>query len=130
MNLIKIIVLLLILFFIYVVLFREYFLARRKFKCKRCGNCCKLKVYLYKEDIKRIKKAGYHDFLDKNTNYMKRVNGYCKFLTLNKGIPSCSINGIKPKICVSYPMYRGIFGKKVDSRCHVFHGKISNLCTD
>ena len=30
----------------------------KNFKCKRCGSCC-YTPRLYKEDIKRIKKAGY-----------------------------------------------------------------------
>ena len=123
MKPIDIINIILIILIIYLFFIRGYMLARRKFKCLRCGKCCRYIVRLSKEDIKRIEKAGYRDFLDKN-NKLKRVNGYCIFLSLNKGITSCKLeNSAKPKICRIFPTIKGCFGRKCDIRCRSFRIK-------
>ena len=113
-----------IILMLYVSVFREYVLNRRRFKCLRCGNCCKLLVKPSKEEIEKIKKAGYKDFLDKK-GYLKKVNGSCLFLKINKGLNYCSIQNIKPKICNDFPIKKGIFGKKADMRCKVYYGKFA-----
>jgi Fe-S-cluster containining protein len=110
-------------FCIYVLFLREYFLARRKFKCKRCGQCCKLLVDLNEDDIRKIKKAGHADFIS-DKKCLKRVNGYCMFLVFRDGVSCCSIEDIKPKICRNFPNKKGIFGKKYDTRCKNFHYKV------
>ncbi|MBS3078680.1 YkgJ family cysteine cluster protein [Candidatus Pacearchaeota archaeon] len=113
-----------ILIFVYIFYFREFILAKREFKCLRCGNCCKLRVRLNKQDIKRIENAGYGDFLDKEGKNLKRINGYCKFLILDNGITSCRIQDLKPEICNGFPRGKGLFGKKVDIRCKACANKL------
>lgn len=120
MNILQIINILLIIALIYFVFIHGYLLARRKFKCLRCGKCCRLKVVLTKEDIAKIKKAGYKNFLEKN-NYLKKVNGYCIFMTLNNGVTSCKLeHSAKPEVCRNFPTIKGFFGKKYDFRCRSF----------
>jgi Fe-S-cluster containining protein len=117
MKLISVINLLLFIALVYLIFVRPYILGRREFKCLRCGKCCKLTVALSEEEIKKIKKAGYKDFLIKN-NKLKKVNGYCVFLTLDKGVTSCKLeNSAKPRICRNYPKITGLFGKEHDIRC-------------
>ncbi|VVB78136.1 Putative zinc- or iron-chelating domain protein [uncultured archaeon] len=108
----------------YVFYFREFILARKEFKCARCGKCCSLRVKVNKEDIERIKKAGYEDFLDKKNKNLKRINGRCRFLTLKNGVTGCEIQDIKPKICKTFPISKGLFGKKIDIRCKNCSGKL------
>ena len=107
---------LLIIIFIF---YRNHKLTRERFVCKNCGRCCRLKVEPSREDIKRIKKAGYKDFLI-DEKYMKKVNGHCIFLKTKKGISSCTINKIKPELCKKWPISKGIFGKTADIRCKRF----------
>jgi Fe-S-cluster containining protein len=105
---------------IYFIFIHEYVLARKKYKCIRCGKCCKLRVDLSEEDINKIKKAGYKDFLTKDNN-LKKINGYCLFMTLDNGITSCKLEKSgKPSICRNFPEKRGIFGKAYDYRCRSF----------
>lgn len=118
-----------ILLILYIVIFRPYILALKKFTCLNCGNCCKLRVYLSKEDIKRIEKKGYKNFF-KRTFFLKRaelkkINGNCIFIGFkrnnkNKIISFCKINKIKPGICAKYPLCNDIFGKSFDYRCNSF----------
>ena len=101
----------------YIFYFREFILARKEFKCTRCGNCCKMIVRINQQDTERIEKAGYKDFLANNRKNLKRINGCCKFLMLKDGIFSCQIQDIKPEICKRFPIGKGLFGKKIDIRC-------------
>jgi len=117
---IDIIITLIVLYLFY---FREFILGRKEFKCLRCGNCCRLRINLTKQDIERIEKAGYKDFLGKN-NKLKKINGHCKFLMLKDGITTCSIDNIKPEVCKRFPIGKGIFGKKVDMRCKTCSWKL------
>lgn len=112
-----------ILFYLYVLFIRPYVLARKKFKCLRCGLCCGLKVKLSKEEIKKIKKAGYSDFITKH-GYIKRKNKYCQFLKFKGNITECSLEKIKPKICKKFPEISGLFGKQIDVRCKTCHKKL------
>jgi Fe-S-cluster containining protein len=106
---------------IYYIFIHGYVLARRKFKCIRCGKCCGLRVNLPEEDIRRIKKAGYKDFI-KGKNTLKKVNGYCIFMTLDNGITSCKLEkSAKPELCKNFPCIEGCFGKKYDVRCKSFN---------
>lgn len=112
----------LLLAVLYLLLIRGYFLSRRKFRCLRCGNCCKLRVKLNKREIDLIEKNGHRDFMNKGC--IKRINGYCNFLTLKNGITSCQIENIKPEICKDFPLKKGFFGRKVDGRCKVYENKL------
>jgi len=111
-----------LLIIFYILTIRPFLLARRKFKCQRCGNCCKFKVELTAEDIKRITKAGKKDFIV-NDKYMKREKGYCKFLKFENGKARCTIQEIKPEICNKWPGSKGILGKVTDYRCKNYWGK-------
>ncbi|MEK6833712.1 MAG: YkgJ family cysteine cluster protein [Nanoarchaeota archaeon] len=120
MKLLAIIDIILAILFIYFIFIRGYILAKRKFKCLRCGKCCGFIVNLPKEDIEKIKEAGYKDFIE-GKNQLKKVNGYCIFMTLDKGICSCKLeNSVKPQICKNFPHKRGLFGRKADYRCSSF----------
>ena len=73
----------------------------------RCGLCCTLLVRLNPEDIIRIKKLGskeedFVEYTSRKEPILKRVNGYCSFLWLEKGIASCTIYDSRPKICREY----------------------------
>lgn len=123
MRPIDILNIILIIFVIYFFWIHPYILGRRKFKCLRCGRCCRLIVSLSKEDIKKIEKAGYkkENFIDKKGK-LKKVNGYCIFLALNNGITSCKLeNKAKPEICRNFPALKGRFGKKCDFRCRSWY---------
>jgi Fe-S-cluster containining protein len=112
--------LILIIVLIYFIFIHGYILRRRKFKCIRCGKCCSLRINLPKEDIERIKKAGYKDFIQ-GKNRLKKVNGYCIFMNLDNGLTSCKLeNSAKPQICKNFPTINGCFGKKYDLRCNSF----------
>lgn len=120
MKVIVIIDILLVIIYIYFIFIHGYILGRRKFKCIRCGKCCSFRINLPKEDIERIRKAGYKDFLEKN-NRLKKVNGYCIFMNLDNGITSCKLeNSAKPKICRNFPYINGCFGRQCDFRCSSF----------
>jgi len=83
------------------------------FKCGRCGQCCiKLTVWLYKEDIGRIKERFDENYfaekslLDGNpVLVLKKNKDGCVFLEKRRGKYSCKIYGIRPKICVQYPFF-------------------------
>ena len=107
------------LFCIYFIFIRQFVLKGRKFKCLRCGCCCRYHVKLNKEDIARLKKAGKTDFIE-NGNYLKRINGNCKYLQMKNGVAKCSIDKIKPKICRAWPIYP----LSVDTRCRFYDKKI------
>ena len=94
----------------------------QKFDCKRCGLCCRFLVRLDDEDIDKIKAKGHKDFFEtkKNKHYMKRINYYCYFLKLDKGMCSCKIYNYRPKICKNFPKVK-VFGKDAyDYRCSAF----------
>ncbi|MBW2975792.1 YkgJ family cysteine cluster protein [Candidatus Woesearchaeota archaeon] len=79
---------------------------KKKFKCKKCGECCR-SPRLYKADIERIKKAGYkeEDFIytdNLNNSYIKEKKGWCMFLKRGKST-SCIIYQARPRICRQYP---------------------------
>jgi len=73
----------------------------------RCGLCCTLLVRLNPEDIARIKKLGskedsFVEHTSRKEPILKRINGYCSFLKLEKGLASCTIYDSRPKICREY----------------------------
>ena len=73
-------------------------------KCKRCGECCNT-PRLFKEDIRRIKAAGFKDFIyydNLNNAYMKDRDGKCMFLSKGE-VAACLIYDIRPTICRQYP---------------------------
>lgn len=78
----------------------------KNFKCKRCGDCC-YPPRLFDVDIKKIKKAGYADFVytdDLKNTYMKDKKGNkCMFLRKKGKIFECSIYPNRPRICREYP---------------------------
>jgi len=110
----------------YILTIRPFMLARRKFKCQRCGRCCKLKVPLKEKDIKRLESSGKKDFVVRSftgRKFMKRINGYCKFLEFEKGLARCTVNDVKPEICASWPIHKGFPGTLADCRCKSYWGK-------
>ena len=118
MQLIESIIFVIVIFIIaYIFIIRRFIFGREKFRCLRCGKCCKLRVDLSDEDIKRIKMAGKRDFIE-GKNHLKRINGFCKFLELKEGKSSCSIYKIRPAICREYPrIKRKILPDSRDLRC-------------
>ena len=103
-----------VVIFIYFFYLREFLLARKEFKCQRCGQCCKLRVFARKEDRENLKKAGYleSDFLTK-LGHIKKINGFCVFMTVDNGITSCNLHdSCKPSICRTFPNSKVLFGKR------------------
>src|SRR3989338_6250988 len=96
-------------------------LNKSTFRCDSCAQCCKaFDVKLFKEDIRRIKKAGYDEdfFMEPdgisrkpNDYVLRKQNGQCVFLGKRSGKYYCKIYDIRPKICRKYPF----FGKDVES---------------
>ena len=86
-------------------------LTPESFECDRkCADCCKITIVrLNKEDIKRVRKAGYPDsyFLDFdrhiNTPVLRNTENKCVFLRKKTGKYSCEIYKIRPKVCEQYP---------------------------
>ena len=107
-----------IIIIIYFFIIRPIILKRRKFKCLRCGQCCRLRVKLSKEDIKRLEDSGVKDFIE-GKNWLKRVNGYCKFLEIKNGKAKCMVYDARPKICRVWPVYKF----SCDTRCRSYTGK-------
>lgn len=103
----------------YILYFRAFILRRKKFRCLRCGHCCRLLVKLSKKDIQRLKANNEKKFMDKKT-YLKKINGYCKFLIIKNGKATCSIYSYRPDICKSWPL-KNFW---VDLRCRYFSGKL------
>ena len=76
--------------------------------CNRCAYCCSMVVRISQGDISRIKKLGLResDFADKDRKgrrILKRINDYCTFLEIKKGIGACTIYNSRPKRCADYP---------------------------
>ena len=114
----NIILLIIILIVFYIFFLRSFLFAKERFKCKRCGKCCKLIVDLSKQDIERLKKSDIKDFLNKDGKTLKKINGYCKFQTLKAGKSSCSIYNSRPEICRAFPIKIGkILPRAQDLRC-------------
>ncbi len=103
---------------VYAFILRPFILKRRKFKCLRCGQCCRLRVLLSKEDIKRLEKAGKKSFIEDKV-WLKRKNGYCIFLEIKDGKAKCGVYKSRPKICQNWPIRKFA----VDVRCKSFLGK-------
>lgn len=84
-----------------------------QFVCRQCGNCCTyLKINVNENDIQRIEKAGYRDFLTLDRKFVKRVGGRCFFLKRQGDKWACSIHKIKPSACAKWPRKR-VFGMTV-----------------
>lgn len=103
---------------IYLFVIRPIILKRRKFKCLRCGQCCRLRVKLSKEDIKRLEAAGKKNFVE-GKHWLKRINGYCQFLEIKNGMAKCTAYGARPKICRWWPVSKF----SCDTRCRSYNGK-------
>lgn len=110
---------------VFLLVIRPYILVRHAFKCKRCGRCCRLKLRLYPEDVKQLAKGGYRKKYFLAGKYMRRINGYCVFLTLDEGVASCKINCLKPRICRIYPIHKDwLLPKCADLRCSFYRRKL------
>ena len=116
-----------ILFLIYIIYKKEivgFFIRKQKFKCTNCVKCCRLYVRLSPADIKRIKKAGYKEdyFVDiwRKHKTLKRVNSYCRFLSVNGGKSKCKIYSHRPQICRQFPHFKIFNTKSYDPRCEAF----------
>jgi Fe-S-cluster containining protein len=90
-----------------------------KFKCQRCGNCCKnISINIAWSDFLRWSKEKRFDILSKIT-YVKTGEGEwdgfyinktivkptadCPFLTKENGLAKCSIEDTKPRACRDAP---------------------------
>lgn len=79
---------------------------RSKFKCLMCGECCKLKVNITKQEIKIIEKLGFkRKYFTKDNRSLKKVNGYCVFLRKRRGKMVCGIYKHRPPICRKWPFF-------------------------
>ena len=78
----------------------------KNFKCKRCGDCCRVVPHLTDNDISRIKKLGFKEgfFVERigNINLMRIEKDKCVFLNDGKRT-SCKIYNSRPRICRLYP---------------------------
>jgi Fe-S-cluster containining protein len=113
------------LVFLYILFHREIHavLNRNKtFSCKRCGHCCRFLVNLNDGDIKRLEKTGKTDFVRKvvGQNFIKRVNGYCPFLSLDSGIAKCKVYKDRPDVCRNFPNTKHLGIKGYDPMCCSF----------
>ncbi len=84
----------------------------KTFRCKRCGECCKLyTIKLTNDDIRKIEKKynkNYFLSCDEIENYfvLKRINNKCLFLRKKKDKYFCEIYDIRPNICQKYPFFK------------------------
>ncbi|MFW6449753.1 MAG: YkgJ family cysteine cluster protein [Nanoarchaeota archaeon] len=94
----------------------EIYLASKRFSCKRCGGCCKLRVNLTNKDKQRLKeyKKYFEGF------FLKRINGWCPFLEIKSGKATCRIYSIRPDICRKWPNKKKLGLKAYDKRCTTF----------
>ena len=91
-----------------VLLKRVWFgLKKEKFSCRMCGNCCRFNIIaMTEEDVKRIKEAGFKDFVENSgEKKLRRVRGRCVFSRDDK----CGIYEIRPSVCREFP-FQKIFG--------------------
>ncbi|MEM2570475.1 MAG: YkgJ family cysteine cluster protein [Thermoproteota archaeon] len=103
-----------------------------KFKCIRCGNCCRntdrveRRIVLTKKDVETIHSATrlrIEDFADRNNNEnypyaIKLVSEKCFFLDANN---TCLVYSYRPLVCRFYPFLLRKIGTKyvfdVDPSC-------------
>ncbi len=83
---------------------------RSKFKCIKCGECCRLKFKLKKSDIERLErgKIDWTRFVDEDWK-LKVVNGNCIFLKKKNGKEICSIYKFRPSVCREWPFFSNKF---------------------
>jgi Fe-S-cluster containining protein len=117
MNPLDIFVIIAALIIFYLAFARQFVWRFRKFKCLRCGHCCRLRVNLSKKDIERLEKAGKKNFI-KDTKWLKRINGYCMFLKIENGKAGCSVYNNRPEVCRWWPLKRFT----CDTRCKSYSG--------
>jgi Fe-S-cluster containining protein len=122
----------LVLAYVFVILvffylfFRRYILdfiiRKQKFSCLRCGSCCRLRVRLTPNEIRHLKAVTKEDFLEytKGVPYIRRINNYCLFLSLDKGKSRCTIYNDRPNICRDYPKGEILGISTFDHRCRSF----------
>ena len=103
---------------IYAGLFRPFVVKRHKFKCQRCGRCCRYKLELSKEDILRLEKAGAKDFITDKA-WVKRMDGNCVFLKTVDGGNRCAVYEARPEVCRWWPVRK----YRVDIRCKAYDRK-------
>jgi Fe-S-cluster containining protein len=122
------------LFIIYMVLLLALFIfiqkgalqnlliRNRKFSCINCGCCCRLRVELSDDEIRKIRKHVKIEFAEKekNKNYIKRINKYCIFLKILEGKSRCMIYPYRPKICRNFPKTTVLGIRANDTRCRSF----------
>jgi Fe-S-cluster containining protein len=80
----------------------------KRFKCVRCGECCKGTMRLNDDDIEKLESVGFkkENFVESfnGVNYMKTIADQCMWL--EKEGPNayfCRIYPFRPKICEIYP---------------------------
>ena len=122
----------LLLFFfagtLYFILFHSFVKSiyhgfrKDRFKCTRCGECCKFLVKVYPEDVKRLELAGKKGFYETRGKFklIKRtLDRYCVFYERNNktGVGKCTAYNARPRICRSYPFHRFWGLPQADPRC-------------
>ena len=110
---------LLLICIIYIGLFRSFFLKRHKFKCLRCGRCCRFKLKLLQEDIIRLEKAGKKELIIDGV-WVKRIDGRCAFLENTDDGTRCAVYEARPETCRWWPVRK----YWVDVRCKVYDRKL------
>ncbi len=91
-------------------------MENRKFKCARCGNCCRWRGYvrLKEDEIEKIAvflNMSELDFTDRyteltadrrNLTLIENEVGHCIFFEDNP--PACRIEPVKPQQCRDFPL--------------------------
>lgn len=90
----------------------------KKFRCRRCGACCRWKGAVKVEPDEVDAVAGFlHIPLDefladhtcltpdrKHLSLCEKPNGECAYLTIDdNGFPACAIEPVKPRQCRNFP---------------------------
>ena len=88
-----------------------------KFKCRRCGNCCRWHGFVRMSDAEIDAVAEYlqmsvEDFLEQYTvltpdrralSLTERANGECCFYDAETSL--CMIQAVKPRQCIDFPQF-------------------------
>jgi len=89
--------------------------------CTRCGFCCQLEVAISREDIQRLRKAGYKSFIrrGKRENFLRKKGKYCIFYD-----NGCRVYPHRPEICRVFP-FRERKMSEYCTRRNDFYAKVS-----
>ena len=76
--------------------------------CNFCGLCCTLTVKVAESEINQIERLGHsrEGFVEKDEGgnlVLKKKDGWCVFLELEKGVGRCKVYGSRPSPCRNFP---------------------------